>query len=432
MSKPTDIRSNIETVNAVDPDGRYIFVSYSHKDSEVVRRDVAELRRHGAAIWFDESLLPGPDWDTVVLRILKDPNCVCAMLYLSENSIVSPAVERELARIAKKFGRHDAADKTSKSARKGYFSVNIGGASPSAMRTAAVKACASRAERRRVGAISRRFCRRLSDKGTYIPRSADPDDLSHIESLLDCLTYFDVVKPGVCDEFRYDCVEGGVRILKYSGSQPEVAVRSEISGMPVVAIGSNAFSAEKGEADGAVFMGIEKLVLPDTVVSIGDEAFTGQSRLREIDLPPRLETLGVAAFRGTSALREVRLPKGLNVISEALFRDSGVERVTLPEGITRIGEAAFRGSAITSIEVPHGVTEMGEAVFLNCAQLESAHLPDTLERMTEGGFKGCARLRELTVPQTVAGLNAGSFSDCLLLDVTVGEWHYHDGLARRI
>lgn len=80
----------------------YIFVSYSHLDSEKILPVLSALQRDGYRIWYDEGIYGGDNWSKLIGEKLK--SCSNFLLFSSENSVKSKEVESEVvgARISKK------------------------------------------------------------------------------------------------------------------------------------------------------------------------------------------------------------------------------------------------------------------------------------------------------------------------------------------
>lgn len=387
------MRDNINTVKAVETDGKYIFISYSSKDKEIVDHDCAELRRHGVDLWIDDKLIAGYDWRVAVKRI-KDKNCVGVIFFVSENSITSKAVREEIRAAKKRFGKPIPVDKDCSERIEGYFSVNIGGKSAKELKKE-LKTAGSREK------VSREFLRCFPPNVIYIPRSREAEDCTHLPKLLDVLKYYDILVPGVCDEFRYEIKDDGIMIMSYTGEAKDIVVPEKILGMNVTAIANDAFKMNKTA---------ETVALPDTVRSIGEGAFREMTALRSVKLPKKLDHFGEAVFKDTPSLRSLTLPYGPSVL----------------------GDAMFRGSGVTELVIPDSVKKLGEAVFVGCENLETVVIPDSVVEMTEGGFRRCGRLKNLTIPQNIKGLETSSFSDCPLVDVIVGNRHYHDGTSEEL
>lgn len=75
-----------------NPDGPYIFISYSHKDEEEVTRVLTVLDDRGADFWLDEeNLRTGDDWLKRVKEMSADKRCAGILYFISENFIDSDA-----------------------------------------------------------------------------------------------------------------------------------------------------------------------------------------------------------------------------------------------------------------------------------------------------------------------------------------------------
>ncbi len=88
---------------AYSGDGNFIFVSYSHQDSEAVCADIARLQAEGIHIWYDEGLALGRTWDEqeVKLHIQKDA-CIAVIFYASEAFLSSESVWKEVEMVKNK------------------------------------------------------------------------------------------------------------------------------------------------------------------------------------------------------------------------------------------------------------------------------------------------------------------------------------------
>ena len=72
----------------------YIFVSYSHKDTEKVVPIMEKLRELGCRIWYDEGITPGSEWPEDIARHLN--GCAMAIAFISPNSMASVNCRREI------------------------------------------------------------------------------------------------------------------------------------------------------------------------------------------------------------------------------------------------------------------------------------------------------------------------------------------------
>lgn len=347
---------------------KFVFISYSHKDADLVISDIAELKHHGVALWYDVSIYYGENWDEKALGKIAEKNCVGLIVYVSKNSLCSKAVAEETATAVKEG--------------KPVVPVHIGD-----MPLAAYGA--------ESGSIPD-----FGDKTKYIARSAVASNVDATEEIVKaCLRFGAVAKSGIYDDFEYELIEDGARITLYNGTSETVTVPSRICGKAVTEIGPNSFSGN---------VCIKKIILPETVKRVGGGAFSGVRNLKEINLPENINKLGQAAFRDCTSLECVSLPSGIKILEEAMFRGC----ISLKEAV-----------------VPFGVEELGEAVFNGCRSLKKAVIPDTVKKMTEGGFFGCGELENLTIPKDIKGLEKQSFETCPKVNVVAGGFVFRDGKA---
>ena len=90
---------------------------------------------------------------------------------------------------------------------------------------------------------------------------------------------------------------------------------------------------------------LESIIIPDSVVQIGSNAFRNCATLRDVVLSDYLIQIGENAFSGCKSLTAINLP------------------VTLRE----IGDAAFCGcDSLTSINIPNTIYRLGDSVFSEC------------------------------------------------------------------
>ena len=86
------------------------------------------------------------------------------------------------------------------------------------------------------------------------------------------------------------------------------------------------------------------VVIPDTVTTIGYDAFEYCTRLTSVVIPGSVRSIGARAFVGCSGLTSVTIPDGVVSIGEGAFSDcEELASVSLPASVTSIGRGAFDG-----------------------------------------------------------------------------------------
>ena len=184
-------------------------------------------------------------------------------------------------------------------------------------------------------------------------------------------------------------------------------------------------------------VGIEELVIPDTVTTIESCAFEDCVNLKNVVIGESVTTIGFAAFENCSSLNQVNLPAALTEIQDSAFRGctslasavipdsvttignyafygcSSLKEVQLPQRITTLADYTFQNSGITEITVPEGVKSLGSGVFQNCDSLVSVSLPKTLKTMGTNVFNGCQLLETVSIPDyTITTIPTKTFYEC--------------------
>ena len=107
------------------------------------------------------------------------------------------------------------------------------------------------------------------------------------------------------------------------------------------------------KADYALFRSVEEYVIPQGVRTIQDYAFNG-TNLKRITIPDSVIFIGQYAFSDCRLLDEIILPPRVDKIRKATFLNcASLSKVMLAKTTYRIETNAFKGTAIQTIELPH-------------------------------------------------------------------------------
>lgn len=72
----------------------YIFVSYSHMDSQLVFAEIKRLNELGYHVWYDEGISPGNEWTEEIASALE--RCALFLVFFTPNSAESDNVQNEI------------------------------------------------------------------------------------------------------------------------------------------------------------------------------------------------------------------------------------------------------------------------------------------------------------------------------------------------
>ena len=159
---------------------------------------------------------------------------------------------------------------------------------------------------------------------------------------------------------------------------------------------------------------IESYVIPDSVTSIGDSAFSGCSSLSNIVIPACVISIGNSAFSGCSSLSNIIIPDSVTSIGErAFYNCSSLSNIVLPDSVTSIGNSAFyRCSSLSSIFIPASVTSIGYSAFSGCSSLFNIVIPNSVTSIGNSTFSGCSSMSNIIIPDSVTSIDNLAFSGC--------------------
>ncbi len=176
-----------------------------------------------------------------------------------------------------------------------------------------------------------------------------------------------------------------------------------------VELGSSTYTVVAIDDAALKYAPIKKLVLPATIKSIGDEAFSF-SAIEEVDfdnISGHECKLGKYAFSHCVNLKEVWVSGYTPRIDEGAFADCfALEKAVIPGGVQEIGKDAFSNCAkLEDLQLPSSLTTIGESAFWNCTSLYSLTIPANVSAIGEQAFKGCTGIYEIynlnNTPQTI-------------------------------
>ncbi|MCM1533381.1 MAG: leucine-rich repeat protein [Corallococcus sp.] len=173
-------------------------------------------------------------------------------------------------------------------------------------------------------------------------------------------------------------------VVSYDGAAEQVIVPSVYDGQTVIKIGNSAFTGNSS---------VKSVTLPETVTEIGDYAFYKCDYLSSVSSVSSVEAIGKFAFSDCQ-----RLQSAINL-----------------DKLLKIEEGSFANCPLlTDVTFGEGLTEIGDYAFANCVSLQKAELPDTVENIFSYAFSNSG-ITSFVIPEQLATLGVGALKSCVNL-----------------
>lgn len=153
--------------------------------------------------------------------------------------------------------------------------------------------------------------------------------------------------------------------------------------------------------------------IPNSVISLGTYAFSGCSDLISASISNNVSEIKRGTFSGCKSLTSVTIPSSItNIGQEAFSHCSNLAFITIPTSVTIIGNNAFYGCGLKSISIPNSVTYIGESALANCKSLSNVEIPSSISVISKGTFQGCTSLSSIIIPNSVISIGETAFNGC--------------------
>ena len=139
------------------------------------------------------------------------------------------------------------------------------------------------------------------------------------------------------------------------------------------------------------FYSLKSIIIPDSVTSIGDGAFSECNSLKSINIPDTVTRIGRSAFEDCDSLTSINIPPSLTTIEDGTFLGChSLRNTNIPDTVTSIEDYAFSEcNSLKNINIPNGVTRIGDSAFFNCNSLISITIPSSVIAIGMNPFGGC-------------------------------------------
>ena len=157
-----------------------------------------------------------------------------------------------------------------------------------------------------------------------------------------------------------------------------------------------------------------RVEIEEGITSIGDLLCYGFSRLETIIIPSSVLTIGQGAFSRCSKLEEIELPNSLLTIEGGAFSNcSRLKTVTVPNSVNLIGNAAFAEcESLTSVVLPVGLKRLSGSLFSKCVNLRSIVIPEKVTQIEGSTFYHCSQLHNIDIPAGITTIDLMAFTGC--------------------
>lgn len=188
-------------------------------------------------------------------------------------------------------------------------------------------------------------------------------------------------------------------------------------------------------ATNTLIKGCSSTIIPQSVLSIGDAAFSGCASITNLIIPKNVTSIGKNPFRDCQGLEKITvdkdnpnydsrdncnaiietatnclivgckktvIPETVKIIGESAFYEcSDLMTIKIPSSIEIICDDAFGYSGLIAIDIPGTVKTIGSWTFQRCSNLRRIVLSDGIERMGSRAIYVCPNLPSIKIPKSL-------------------------------
>ena len=226
-------------------------------------------------------------------------------------------------------------------------------------------------------------------------------------------------------------------VANYDNSTPDGVidipdtVKKDNIDYTVTAIGDSAFKSFSTRIN------VSSVFIPARVRSIGDSAFNRCNALTTVTFAEnsQLKSIGGSAFYGTEhaypRFKEIKIPDSVETIGNEAFYDcQNLERIALPSALQTLSNGTFYNcTALSEVTFPASLKTIESSAFSGCRNLSEVKLPASLKTIESSAFSGCRNLSEVKLPASLTAIQSSVFHRCSALktvsyDGSLEQWNH--------
>ncbi|PKK95506.1 MAG: hypothetical protein CVV60_01025, partial [Tenericutes bacterium HGW-Tenericutes-5] len=159
-----------------------------------------------------------------------------------------------------------------------------------------------------------------------------------------------------------------------------------------------------------------EIIMPDTVIYIGENAFRNNSNLSSVTMSENLIKIETYAFAHCTKLQSIYLTDSITYLGEAAFYNCDLLTVTIPDSLEEIGRSAFGSNDnLATVTFNTSLVTIGDYAFKDCISLTSISLPATTETVGIQAFANNTSLISIDLA-SVNSVLTSAFMNCTSLD----------------
>ena len=192
---------------------------------------------------------------------------------------------------------------------------------------------------------------------------------------------------------------------------------------------------------------VTKIIIPNSITTIGVYAFEYCSALHELSIPSSVSNIGSGCFTGCRGLNNLRIEDGDKGLSlgykeyqvnnystfldcplvyvyigrnctgssgdyhATFYNQRNLKTIEIGGNVTYIGGFA-NCYGLEEIDIPGNVNSISSNAFNGCKNLQNTIIHEGVQHIGSSAFNGCTSINTITFPSTIIGIGNGSFAGC--------------------